>query len=78
VLEGTLIFRFMDKEIEAPAGTTVFIPAGVPHDYYEASGPARYLIIMPPRLRALVNALHAASPEQHGEVLRTYDSETIP
>ena len=77
VLEGTLRFRFVDKEIEAPAGTTVFVPAGVPHDYYEASGPARYLIIMLPRLRALINALHAAPPEQHGEILRAYDSEII-
>src|SRR5690349_11639359 len=31
VLEGTLTFRFKDKQIEATAGTTVFVPAGVPH-----------------------------------------------
>jgi mannose-6-phosphate isomerase-like protein (cupin superfamily) len=52
VLEGTLTFRFSDKEVEAPAGTTVFVPAGVAHDYYESEGPARYLIILTPRLRS--------------------------
>src|SRR5215475_6715400 len=48
VLEGTLTFRFLDRQIEAPAGTTVFVPAGVPHAYVEAHGPTRYLIIMTP------------------------------
>jgi ketosteroid isomerase-like protein len=33
VLEGSLRFRFLDREIEAPAGTTVFVPAGIPHTY---------------------------------------------
>ena len=31
VLEGTLTFRFRDKQVDAPAGTTIFVPAGVPH-----------------------------------------------
>ena len=30
VLEGVLRFRFADREVDAPAGTTVFVPAGVP------------------------------------------------
>lgn len=51
ILEGTLTFRFRDKTIDASAGTTVFVPAGVAHTYYEAAGPTRYLIIMTPRLR---------------------------
>ena len=34
VLEGTLTFRFVDRQIEASAGTTVFVPAGVPHTYF--------------------------------------------
>jgi mannose-6-phosphate isomerase-like protein (cupin superfamily) len=39
ILEGTLTFQFRDREVEAPAGTTVFVPAGVPHAYVEANGP---------------------------------------
>jgi mannose-6-phosphate isomerase-like protein (cupin superfamily) len=27
VLEGTLTFRLSDKEVEAPPGTTIFVPA---------------------------------------------------
>jgi mannose-6-phosphate isomerase-like protein (cupin superfamily) len=42
VLEGTLTFKFTDRTINAAKGTTVFVPAGVPHTYY-ADDTARYL-----------------------------------
>ena len=77
VLEGVLTFRFKDKVVEAPAGTTIFVPAGVPHSYYEAHGPTRYLIILTPRLRELISALHAASIKEHGEIMRRFDSEIV-
>nr|MBA3947564.1 cupin domain-containing protein [Herpetosiphonaceae bacterium] len=64
VLEGTLNFTFADHAVTAEAGTTVFVPAGVPHTY-EASSSARYLIILTPRLRDLIAALHDAPAEQH-------------
>lgn len=77
ILDGTLTFRFSDRTIEAPAGTTVFVPAGVAHTYYEAAGPTRYLIIMPPRLRDLIAALHGAPLEEHGAIMRRYASELV-
>ena len=77
VLEGTLTFRFKDKQIEAPAGTTVFVPAGVPHDYFESQGPTRYLIILTPRLRDLISALQEAPREGHDEIMRRYKSEIV-
>src|SRR5438874_8740179 len=77
ILEGTLTFRFSDRMIEAPEGTTVFVPAGVPHTYYEAAGPTRYLIIMTPRLRELVAALHGASRKEHKAIMRKYASELV-
>jgi len=40
VLEGLLRFRFADREVDAPAGTTVFVPAGSPHTYRVAAEPA--------------------------------------
>jgi mannose-6-phosphate isomerase-like protein (cupin superfamily) len=44
VLEGSLRFRLADGEIDAPAGTTVFVPAGSPHTYWGlAVGIARRL-----------------------------------
>jgi mannose-6-phosphate isomerase-like protein (cupin superfamily) len=76
VLEGTLHFRFTDREVQAPAGTTVFVPAGVPHSY-EASGEARYLIILTPRLLRLIEELHETPIAQHGEVMRRYRSEIV-
>lgn len=77
ILEGTLTFRFLDRTVEAPAGTTVFVPAGVAHTYYEAAGPTWYLIIMTPRLRELIAALHAAPRQEHGTILRAFASEMV-
>ncbi len=78
ILEGTLTFRFGENKIvEAPSGTTVFVPAGVPHDYYEAHGPTRYLIILTPRLRELISALQSAPFMEHGEIMKRFDSEIL-
>jgi quercetin dioxygenase-like cupin family protein len=75
VLEGTLTFKFKKGEVKAPPGTTVFVPAGAPHTYYEADGPTRYLIILTPRLRDLISGLHTVPYNQHDTVLRQYESE---
>jgi mannose-6-phosphate isomerase-like protein (cupin superfamily) len=77
VLEGTLTFRFRDREVVAEAGTTVFVPAGVAHDYFESEGPTRYLIILTPRLRELISALGSAPREQHNEIMRRFESEIV-
>ncbi|MGE5377189.1 MAG: cupin domain-containing protein [Bacteroidota bacterium] len=77
ILEGTLTFKFSDRIEEVPAGTTVFVPAGVAHAYYEAHGPTRYLIILTPRLRELISALHAAPFQEHKEIMRRFDSEIL-
>ncbi|HLJ34330.1 MAG TPA: cupin domain-containing protein [Ktedonobacteraceae bacterium] len=77
VLEGTLMFRFREKTIAAPAGTTVFVPAGVAHTYYEADGPTRYLIIMTPRLRELIAALQKAPRQEHNAIMRQFASEIV-
>ena len=77
VLEGTLTFKFRDKQVQAPPGTTVFVPAGVPHDYAELHGPTRYLIILTPRLRDLIAALEEAPREQHKEIMSRFESEIV-
>ena len=77
VLEGTLRFRFIDGPREAPAGTTVFVPAGVAHTY-EAPPPARYLLILTPRLRDLIAALQGArDPLAQAAIYRRYRSELL-
>lgn len=77
VLEGTLTFRFADSEVEAHAGTTIFVPAGVPHTYYEAHGPTRYLMILTPRLDQLIAELHSTPYKEHRAVLQKFDSDII-
>jgi mannose-6-phosphate isomerase-like protein (cupin superfamily) len=77
VLEGTLRFRFSDRQVDASAGATVFVPAGVAHTY-EASGSARYLIVLTPRLRELIAELQATRDlQQHGAIMRKYQSDVL-
>jgi mannose-6-phosphate isomerase-like protein (cupin superfamily) len=74
VLEGTVHFRFQDSHYEAHAGTTVFVPAGVPHTY-SADDSTRYLIILTERLDQLITALHQAPLAKHPEIMKEYQSE---
>jgi quercetin dioxygenase-like cupin family protein len=62
--------------LEAPAGSTIFVPAGVPHTYQARE--ARYLIIMPPRLSALIAELQTnREPASQVAIYRRYDSELL-
>jgi mannose-6-phosphate isomerase-like protein (cupin superfamily) len=82
VLEGTLRFRIGDEEIEAGPGSAVLAPKGMPHAYGNARDePARYLLVMTPKIRALVEELHAPrdedEPLDYAAIFRKYDSELI-
>jgi quercetin dioxygenase-like cupin family protein len=77
VLEGTLVFKFKDRVVEASAGSTVFVPAGVAHAYWAGAQGARYLIILTPRLHELISALQAAPRAEHNAIMRKFDSEII-
>jgi quercetin dioxygenase-like cupin family protein len=77
VLEGTLVFRFGDRQLEAPTGTTVFVPAGTPHAYWDPTGAARYLIILTPRLSQLVANLHAAPRAEHDAIMHRFQSAIV-
>jgi quercetin dioxygenase-like cupin family protein len=77
VLEGQLTFRYADRAETIGPGTTVFVPAGVAHAYTAAEG-ARYLIVLTPRLSALINALHAdRDPAHQHDIYRRFDSEML-
>lgn len=77
VLEGALTFRYADRTETAGPGKTVFVPAGVAHTYTAAQD-ARYLIILTPRLSALIAALHAdRDPTHQKEIYRRFDSEVV-
>jgi mannose-6-phosphate isomerase-like protein (cupin superfamily) len=77
VLDGELTFRYADRSEIAGPGTTVFVPAGVAHTY-TAGGDARYLIVLTPRLSALIAALQAdQDPAHQREIYRLFDSEVL-
>lgn len=76
VLEGTLHFRFADREVDVGAGGSVFVPAGVPHTY--TANDARYLIVLTPRLAALIADLQQTrDPAAHPAIYRKYDSTLL-
>jgi mannose-6-phosphate isomerase-like protein (cupin superfamily) len=77
VLAGELTFRYADRSEIVGAGRTVFVAAGVAHTF--TAGPeARYLIILTPRLRALIRELQEnRDPTAVAEVYRRFDSELL-
>jgi mannose-6-phosphate isomerase-like protein (cupin superfamily) len=78
VVSGALRFRFSDHETVAEAGSTVLVPAGLPHTFgNDGPEPSRFLIILPARLDALISELHQAGPAQHQEIYRKYSSELL-
>src|SRR6516162_9945948 len=77
VREGQLTFRYVGRTEVASPGGTVFVPAGVAHTYTAGEG-ARYLIVLTPRLEALIAALQAdRDPAHQREIYRRFDSELL-
>ena len=76
VLRGTLGFRLGDEEFEAGPGSAVLARRGTPHSYRNAGAEeAEYLLVMPPRIAALIEAIHTPGAdvrklfEDHGSEL---------
>jgi quercetin dioxygenase-like cupin family protein len=77
VLDGELTFRYSDRTETVSSGMTLFVPAGVAHTY-TAGENARYLIVLTPRLSALIAALQADhDPAHQREIYRRFDSELL-
>jgi mannose-6-phosphate isomerase-like protein (cupin superfamily) len=81
VLEGALVVRSGDRDIQIPAGGAAIVPRGTPHTYWNPQpGPTRYLLVMTPRIRALIDALHALdgpTPETVAAVFEEHESEYL-
>ena len=79
VLEGALQFRIGEEVFEAGAGDAVLAAKGTPHAYGNArrGQPARYLLVMTPRIRALVQALHEPGAGDYASIFRAHDSELL-
>ncbi len=77
VLEGRLRFRFRHGEVDAAAGTTVFVPAGLAHAY-RVTEPSRYLIFLTPRLDRLIARLRSLEDRsQLRSTLAEFDTELV-
>ena len=77
VLEGELTFRYAGRSETVGPGTTVFVPAGTAHTYTAAPN-TRYLIILTPRLSALIATLQTdRDPTHHREIYQRFNSELL-
>ncbi len=81
VLEGTLRVRVGDEEVEACAGSAVFVPRGTPHTYWNpGADPACYLLVMTANVYRLIQEIHGMkerTPAALGAVFAKYDSELL-
>jgi mannose-6-phosphate isomerase-like protein (cupin superfamily) len=78
VLDGRLGFLLDGGEVEAGPGDAVFVPAGMPHAYWNAQdGPTRYLLVVTRRIADLLHELHDGEPKDFPAVFRKYDSELL-
>jgi len=78
VLEGSLGFRIGDDEVVVAAGDGVLVRGGTAHTYWNAgSEPARYLLVMTPRIARLVDAIHEPDADVPA-LFAAHDSELLP
>ena len=81
VIEGVLQVRAGDEILEAHAGSCLFVPRGKPHTYWNGCPDRlRYLLIMTPRIYALIGAIHAMearNPAALKAVFERFESEYL-
>jgi len=81
VLEGTLRVLVGKAEVEAHAGSGVFVPRGTAHTYWNPGpGPVRYLLVMTSNIYSLIKEIHAMesrTPVALRAVFGKYDSDLL-
>ncbi len=81
VLEGTLRVRVGNEEVEARAGSAVFVARGTPHTYWNPGlAPVRYLLVMTANIYRLIQEIHGMkerTPAALRAVFAKYDSELL-
>ena len=78
VLQGRLGFRVGDEEREVVAGESLLVTRGTPHSYWNpAPQPARYILVMTPRIHQLIEALHAGERTDFATIFEEHDSELL-
>src|SRR5579859_8110460 len=81
VLEGKLIVRVGDDDIECSSGSAVMVPRDTPHTYWNPDPtPVRYLLVMTAKIYGLIQEIHRMSERsRHAlqELFRKHDSELL-
>jgi hypothetical protein len=81
VLEGTLRVLVGKDEVEARAGSGVFVPRETAHTYWNPGpAPVRYLLIMTSNIYSLIKEIHAMqsrTPAALRAVFGKYDSDLL-
>jgi uncharacterized cupin superfamily protein len=78
VLEGRLGFQVGEEERELGSGESILVPRGTPHSYWNAvAEPARYLLVMTPRIHHLIQALHSGERTDYARIFEEHDSELL-
>ena len=81
VLEGALRVPVGKEEVEARAGSAVFVPRGTPHSYWNPGpGPVRYLLVMTANIYRLIQeilGMNERTPAALRAVFTRYDSELL-
>ncbi|HTT29849.1 MAG TPA: cupin domain-containing protein [Solirubrobacteraceae bacterium] len=78
VLSGSLGFQIDDKQREVHAGESILVHRGTRHSFWNAgSEPARYLLVMTPRIHSLVETLHRAERNDWEQIFEEHDSELL-
>lgn len=74
VLEGELEFQIDGELFTGRAGDMVWAKKGTVHTYRNpGSQPARYLLIMTPRTKALINAIHSTDDRSREGLVRLFE-----
>jgi mannose-6-phosphate isomerase-like protein (cupin superfamily) len=78
VLEGTLGFQIGDAQREVAAGDSLLVTRGTAHSYWNATArPARYLLVMTPRIHQLIEALHSGERSDWAQIFAEHASELL-
>jgi mannose-6-phosphate isomerase-like protein (cupin superfamily) len=78
VLTGKLGFQIDDAQREVPAGESILVRRGTRHSFWNAgSEPARYLLVMTPRIHQLVLELHSGERDDWAQIFEEHDSELL-
>ena len=78
VLSGRLGFQVDAEEVEVAPGDSILIERGTPHSYWNAvAEPTHYLLVMTPRIHALIGALHSGERTDFAQIFAEHDSTLL-